>query len=525
MIHKYEYDADNRITKVWTSKDGVNWDRDAKYYYYAHGPLARAELGHNKVQGIDNAYTIQGWLKGVNSETLINRRDIGKDGLDTTGTNLHRYVASDEYGYSLGYFAGDYSEINTPTNEWLADKSGTELQDSTYGLYNGNISRMVTSIREFVQGNSNEIFANVYRYDQLNRLTKTRNYTSNDVISSNNWNSASMNYDYGVNIGYDKNGNILTLDRNADVNSNSNFDAMDKLEYVYEDTLNGYPRNTNKLLSVDEQRDNSGNSMAGYDDIKPGQISGDNYAYDDIGNLIEDEQQEIEEIEWTITGKVKSVSRTSSSTKPDLEFEYDPLGNRIHKKVINKNSQYLLANVVDYYYIRDAQGNIMSIYKTMNNEIGNTIESTFSQADNPIYGSDRIGVQERNQWLVKQEYSTQSGNPVLVSTDYFAGNGNVKDQYRGDKDYELKNHLGNVLAVVSDKRTPVFNTVTQNFENFDAIVLGAQEYYPFGSILPSRSYNSTEYRFSFNGKEKIDEITGSTGATYDYGFRIYDARI
>jgi len=37
-----------------------------------------------------------------------------------------------------------------------------------------------------------------------------------------------------------------------------------------------------------------------------------------------------------------------------------------------------------------------------------------------------------------------------------------------------------------------------------------------------QKYNS--YRFGFNGKEKDDEWTGSTGATYDYGFRIYDSR-
>ncbi|MFW5872481.1 MAG: RHS repeat domain-containing protein [bacterium] len=33
------------------------------------------------------------------------------------------------------------------------------------------------------------------------------------------------------------------------------------------------------------------------------------------------------------------------------------------------------------------------------------------------------------------------------------------------------------------------------------------------------------YRFGFNGKEKDDEWHGSTGTVYDYGFRIYDARI
>jgi RHS repeat-associated protein len=43
--------------------------------------------------------------------------------------------------------------------------------------------------------------------------------------------------------------------------------------------------------------------------------------------------------------------------------------------------------------------------------------------------------------------------------------------------------------------------------------------------MPGRTFNSSATRYGFNGKEKTDEITGVGGAHYDYGFRIYDARI
>lgn len=33
LLHKYEYDGDNRITAVYTSTDGVNWIKDAEYDY------------------------------------------------------------------------------------------------------------------------------------------------------------------------------------------------------------------------------------------------------------------------------------------------------------------------------------------------------------------------------------------------------------------------------------------------------------------------------------------------------------
>lgn len=35
----------------------------------------------------------------------------------------------------------------------------------------------------------------------------------------------------------------------------------------------------------------------------------------------------------------------------------------------------------------------------------------------------------------------------------------------------------------------------------------------------------SSYNYGFNGKEKDDDIAGTTGAVYDYGFRVYDARI
>ncbi len=43
--------------------------------------------------------------------------------------------------------------------------------------------------------------------------------------------------------------------------------------------------------------------------------------------------------------------------------------------------------------------------------------------------------------------------------------------------------------------------------------------------MAGRSYSSGSYRYGFNGKEKVDEITGSTGTDYDFGARIYDARL
>jgi RHS repeat-associated protein len=57
-----------------------------------------------------------------------------------------------------------------------------------------------------------------------------------------------------------------------------------------------------------------------------------------------------------------------------------------------------------------------------------------------------------------------------------------------------------------------------------ADVRSANDYYPFGFLMPGRSYNSDSYRYGFNGKEKDDEINGEVGSSYDFGARIYDPR-
>src|SRR5690606_2558467 len=41
FYHRYNYDAENRLINVETSRDKIMCERDAKYNYYKHGTLAR----------------------------------------------------------------------------------------------------------------------------------------------------------------------------------------------------------------------------------------------------------------------------------------------------------------------------------------------------------------------------------------------------------------------------------------------------------------------------------------------------
>ena len=93
----------------------------------------------------------------------------------------------------------------------------------------------------------------------------------------------------------------------------------------------------------------------------------------------------------------------------------------------------------------------------------------------------------------------------------------------GDRRYELANHLGNVLAVISDRKLGISNGNAPNYISFEAITISATDYYPFGMSMPGRSFtaaNTEGYRYSFNGKEDDTEW-----AKQDFGARMYDKRL
>ncbi len=72
------------------------------------------------------------------------------------------------------------------------------------------------------------------------------------------------------------------------------------------------------------------------------------------------------------------------------------------------------------------------------------------------------------------------------------------------KSYELSNHLGNVLTVITDCKVGVDDNTNGTADYDTAALLSTQDYYPFGMEMPGRTFttSSTEgYRYGFNGKE------------------------
>ncbi|MHB8259764.1 MAG: M91 family zinc metallopeptidase [Bacteroidia bacterium] len=459
FTHKYEYDADNRLTDVYTSHDGIVFDHDAKYYYFSHGPLARVEYGNNHIQGIDYAYTIQGWIKGVNSEALVPTTDIGKDGLNVAG-NPNSNFARDAFGYSLTYYTNDYSPIDTTmwnsdsTHRFLASRSfsptdpvPSDIKAYRNDLFNGNITEMVTSVTN-PQLKTAMPLGSSYKYDQLNRLIQSNSF--DELLPVQNvWNNENGYYPwetfaYQNQFSYDANGNILSQLR-KDI-AGTTFDSL-----LYRYNVQNGVKLQNRLYHVNDTIPAS--VMA--DDIDNQGVFNptltyinkvNNYSYDPIGNLVRDSIAGIAKIDWTVYGKIKSIThragfyqlnKTDTVRPPDLVFNYDAAGNRISKIVKPRTATGVKAPsyYTSTYYVRDAQGNVMSVYTQHDSTEIST--QYFKQTEKHIYGSSRIGIDETQTQLIGASIDTINLYHNL-----------------GNKLYEMTNHLGNVLTTVSDKKIP-----------------------------------------------------------------------
>ncbi|MCX6263177.1 MAG: hypothetical protein NTZ47_01365, partial [Bacteroidetes bacterium] len=364
-----------------------------------------------------------------------------------------------------------------------------------------------------------------------------------------NWTQSNTNTtdNYAETFRYDANGNILQLNRNGNSQHPGGL-AMDRLNYTYRD-------GTNQLWSV--QDGIASGAYAGDIDNQ----GGSNYSFDRIGNLIGDVSENISQVNWTVYGKIGNIQKKQAF----LGYVYNAGGERVVKqylpyatnqcaecppgtgiddlevyernratpetykarKTITFLSEYTDVRYRDYsaiieaglvqctpqcnvqpplntsdadIYIRDATGNVLAVYHYDRK----TAQLRWSEQH--LYGSSRLGMYQPEK--------------VVTSVSTYSKQREVG--YLGKQIFELSNHLGNVLATITDKKLQV-STNTTSTDYFEADVQTVQDYYAFGMQMPGRKL-SGGYRYGFNGKENDNEVKGE-GNQQDYGMRIYDGRI
>src|SRR5690606_4790674 len=133
---------------------------------------------------------------------------------------------------------------------------------------------------------------------------------------------------YNEHINYDKNGNINTLFRNGDLDSNLDVIVIDDLEYTYD--------SGNKLLKV---IDNS-NHPEGFTD---GANNENEYGYDDYGNMTRDDNKGITSITYNHLNLPKEIVFDNNPNKK-INYLYNALGQKAEKKITHNST----VTVTDY---------------------------------------------------------------------------------------------------------------------------------------------------------------------------------
>ena len=281
IANTYHYDHARRQTKSYQQINGGQEVLLADNHYNELGELIEKNLhsednGTNFLQSVDYRYNIRGWL------THINNADLSNDG-------IYNDDANDLFGMQFSY-----------------TQVSSELEGQAQ--FDGNVAEL----------HWNDAFHNRkrgygFQYDAVKRLTRAHyaDYTSGATV----WGEHAGDFDLSG-IQYDKNGNILSLQRKG-YRTDGTFDLMDHLSYSY---------HGNRLQSVTDQA-----AVPGYNDFQDQGAPGvGDYSYDDNGNLLSDANKGIVQVDYN---HLNLPTRIDFGSGNEIHYQYDARGGKLHRTV------------------------------------------------------------------------------------------------------------------------------------------------------------------------------------------------
>ncbi len=283
VLTRQEYDHADRLTHVYQTIDTNAEQLLAFYEYNALGQLIDKGLhqvsADNYLQSVDYRYNIRGWLSAINQTAVDSEQTIA-------GSTIA--APDDLFGMDLQY-----------------DQALPTIANSA--LFNGNISA-ISWAKDDAAASAGTPQAYAYSYDEVNRLTGA-DYWQQPTAGT--W-STSPKYDVSA-IGYDKNGNITALQRRG-----QDAGLMDDLAYSYQG---------NRLTQVADAADKA----TGF---KDGTNTNDDYGYDGSGNLVKDENKQLQTISYNYLNLPEQLIFTGGK---EIRYYYDAGGNKLQKVVYNSS--------------------------------------------------------------------------------------------------------------------------------------------------------------------------------------------
>lgn len=393
--------------------------------------------GAAALQKIDFSYNIRGWLKGINDVAQLNQS----------------ITENDLFAFKINY------------TDAIVDNPFNNVKQ----LYNGNIAETY-----WRSASDNVKRKYGYSYDQLNRL-KAAYYQKPD-------NCIKLTNSYNENLTYDKNGNILTLQRTGDYDDAAQAIGIDNLAYNYDTTLK------NRLAKVTD----STNSPSGFKDSADNDE--DDYTYDLNGNMLTDRNKGITSIRYNHMNLPMEIVFEGNANKK-INYLYNAAGIKRRKTVArpNKDPNILLpvtlaTDYLDGFHYADG---ILQYFPTAEGYVDVTRKSS-------------------------NGYSVY--NYVYQYKDHL---GNIRMNYAWDPAY-------NVLKIKEESHYYPFGLKHTNYNGeylqFQEEQLEEMSIVALSSSNPQLppTFYKAEYKYKYNGKELQNELGLNM---YDYGARNYDPAI
>jgi len=372
--------------------------------------------GATALQFVDYKYNVRGWLTEIN--------DVDNLGQASSPVDL--------FGFKINY---------------------TEVEDDINGtvspLYNGNIAET------FWRSSSDNIKRKYgYSYDHQNRLM--------DAYYQLPGTSVPRTDSYSAHYSYDRNGNILSLQRNGEQDLASSIIEIDDLDYTYNDG--------NLLEKVNDLE----NNPAGFD--MNGKGTNVQYGYDDYGNLVSDPYKEITDITYNHLNFPVKITFGGGGK---IEYFYDATGVKLKKKVTDGTTITTTDYMDGFQYTNGkldffphAEGYAKAILSGLGGGTSYTFKYVFSYTDH--LGNIRV----------KYAQNPANGNQIeILEEDHYYPYGLKHNGYNG------------------------------NHTTWD-VTPGGQI-----TLTPVNPFLGDTYKYKFGGKEYDDTFDINT---YDFGARNYD---
>jgi RHS repeat-associated protein len=296
MLAETDYDHKGRPLKTYLTLDSSPRIITSAFEYNELGQLVDKKLhstdaGINYLQSVDFRYNIRGWLSSINN---------GQLSIDNANDD-----SNDLFGMNLNY-------------EQPVAINGV----NTTGQYNGNISSISWSTKNLVDAPNQKIYG--YSYDNLNRLTLA-GYAKKGTSSL--WDTDVDMFNEALT--YDKNGNILSLNRTSlYAGAKTNIDQM-TYNYAKGNQLN-YVNDGSLYWSK-----NDNNPDYGFAELT--NLTTAEYTYDANGNMITDLNKGITAMAYNYLNKPTTVTLGAGT----IYFTYDATGTKLKKVAGPATSDYV----------------------------------------------------------------------------------------------------------------------------------------------------------------------------------------